>query len=203
MNVERWNALMAHFGFPSNETIFEALAAAYSERHRRYHTARHIDDCIKQFDILRPQADNPAMIELALWFHDAVYNPYAHDNEEKSADWATQFLIDVGAPENLIALTRELILATRHDAAAANRDMAILIDVDLSILGSDSERYALFEQQVREEYRWIPGLLYRRERRKILKSFLDRNQIFMTREFFERYESSARNNLTVAIHTLG
>ena len=202
MKIERWNGLMQSLGLPASEATFHALDAAYRESHRHYHTTQHIDDCLAQFDLLRSQADHPDSIELALWFHDAIYLPYKGGNEEKSAEWAARFLEEAGADEGTIARVRDLILATRHEVVATDGDTAILIDIDLSILGADRSRYDAFEKDVRAEYRWVPRLLYRRERRKILESFLQRERIFMTDDFHHRYESTARENIGGAIRAL-
>lgn len=202
MNIERWIALMHALGLPDSSSTHAELDKAYREPHRHYHTTRHIEDCFAKFDMLQAQAICPYEIELALWFHDAVYLPYKPGNEEGSAEWASRFLSEAGAGENRILRVRELILATRHEAIAIDRDTAILIDVDLSILGADSERYDEFEKDIRKEYRWVPRVLYRRERRKILESLLMRERIFVTNDFFERCEAQARCNLERAIRDL-
>ena len=202
MNIDRWTALMTSLGLPASPATYTQLVEAYREPHRHYHTTRHIEDCFTKLDQLRALAVRPEEIELALWFHDGVYLPYKSGNEEKSAEWAASFLGEAGASGKLIARIRELILATRHDAIANDHDTAILIDVDLSILGADRERYDAFEKDVRKEYRWVPRSLYRRERRRILASFLGRERIFMTDGFFERYEAQARGNLDRAIFDL-
>ena len=202
MKFDRWTALMRALGLADSASTYEQLAKGYCEPQRHYHTTRHIEDCLAKLDLLRVQATRPDEIELALWFHDAVYLPYKSGNEEKSAEWADRFLREAQATENLIVRIRELILATRHDAIATDRDTAILIDVDLSILGADREHYDAFEKDVRKEYRWVPRPLYRRERRKILVSLLERERIFLTDDFFERYEAQARSNLDRAIGNL-
>jgi len=202
MDAARWDALMRSLDLPLDVATHAALVAAYREPHRHYHTARHIDDCLEKFDTLRDQAAQPDAVELALWFHDAIYDPYKSGNEERSADWAVAFLGGAGASPALAARVRELILATRHEAVAADRDTAILIDVDLSILGADEERYDRFEREVRKEYRWVPRPLFRRERRRILTSFLARERIYATDAFHRRYEEPARANLARAIRAL-
>ncbi|HEY2344611.1 MAG TPA: N-methyl-D-aspartate receptor NMDAR2C subunit [Xanthomonadaceae bacterium] len=202
MNLGRWQALLHSLDLREDAATFHALETAYREPHRHYHCERHIDDCLEQLDALRAQAGQPGAIELALWFHDAVYQPYRSGNEERSAGWASRFLAESGADGALSARVRELILATRHEAIATDPDTAILIDVDLSILGAGRERYDAFESDVRAEYRWVPRPLYRRERRRILESFLHRERIFLTDDFHERYESSARDNLKRAIGAL-
>ena len=43
-----------------------------------------------------------------------------------------------------------LILVTMHDAIAVGRDAAVLVDVDLSILGAETARFDEYEGQIRE-----------------------------------------------------
>jgi predicted metal-dependent HD superfamily phosphohydrolase len=52
---------------------------------------------------------------------------------------------------------RDLILATRHDVSPPGGDAALLVDVDLAILGSPAERFDEYERQVRQEYSWCRG----------------------------------------------
>lgn len=203
MNRERWYQLMRGLRLGDNDATFDALCAAYDEPHRHYHTQRHIEDCLRQFDLLRELAQDAAAVELAIWFHDAIYDPYRTDNESRSASWAQRFLGESGAITSRADAVFRLILVTRHDAVPQDRDAALLVDVDLSILGADAMRYEEFERQVRREYRWVPGYLFRRKRREILSSFLQRDRIFYTVEFRHRLESRARENLRNAIAILG
>ena len=75
-------------GQGDTEPLFRALAAAYAEPQRAYHTAAHLQDCLNQLDNVRVRAVQPDQLEIALWFHDGVYDPRAADNEEQSAAWA-------------------------------------------------------------------------------------------------------------------
>lgn len=202
MTPARWRRLMQALHLPPNTATFDALHAAYAERHRHYHTGEHIHDCLEKLAISRHLAPSPDAIELAIWFHDAVYNPYRADNEEKSADWAARFLNDNAADPALVEHTRHLILATCHDAPAHDPDAALLIDIDLSILGADEDRFLAFEHAIRREYRWVPGPLYRRRRGDILRSFLQRERVFHTEVFHERLETRARVNLAGALERL-
>jgi predicted metal-dependent HD superfamily phosphohydrolase len=86
-------------------------------------------------------------------------------------------------------------MATRHEAVPQTRDEKVLVDVDLWILGAPPERFDEYEKQVREEYGWVPGLIYRRKRRAILESFVARQTIYSTERFIQRYEVQARANL--------
>jgi predicted metal-dependent HD superfamily phosphohydrolase len=93
-------------------------------------------------------------------------------------------------------------MATRHDAEPIERDEKVLVDVDLAILGETAERFGEYEDQIREEYSWVPGVVYRSKRRKILKGFLARASIFNTRKFIDAYEARARANLERSIERL-
>jgi predicted metal-dependent HD superfamily phosphohydrolase len=175
---------------------------AYSEPKRRYHDVRHIDDCLAQLDTALSLADAPEEVELALWFHDAVYDTTSSQNETRSAEWATTFLQAAGAAADKSARVAGHILATRHSAEPLSGDAALVVDVDLSILGRDPPEFATYEQAIREEYRWVPRLIYRRKRAEILQSFLDRRAIYQTSHFHARFERQARDNLDWAIQRL-
>jgi predicted metal-dependent HD superfamily phosphohydrolase len=202
MNRDRWHRLLAAFALPESNESFDRLLDAYSQKHRHYHTVAHIDHCLQELDAAPGLAVEPAEAELALWFHDAVYDPYASDNEAKSAAWACELLTRGGVGNERVERVRAHILATRHEAPAELADSKLVVDIDLSILGVDEEAYARFEINVRQEYRWVPGPLFRSKRAEILESFLARPSIYSTGPFHDRYEASARRNLTAAIAAL-
>lgn len=193
---------MAALGMPDSAGTYSALIDAYSEGHRHYHTCEHIDHCLQQLDSVPGLAQDAAEVELALWFHDAVYDPYASDNEERSAGLACELLSRNGAGPDRVQRVRAHILATRHEALAELDDSKLVVDIDLSILGVDSRSYARFETNVRREYRWVPAAIFRRKRAEILESFLARPQIYGTEPFRTRYELAARENLRRAISDL-
>ena len=202
MTRQRWQALMTRLGLSQNVDVHNSLAAAYAETHRHYHTAAHIDHCLELLDEFQDEADNPEEIELALWFHDAVYNPMSKDNEAKSADWAERFLMENDGDQERSRKIRAMIMATVHDAPVSDPDTRLLVDIDLSILGADPARYAEFEREVRREYRWVPGPMFRKGRQSILESFLERDTIYSTGGIRHRYEEQARENLAAAVSNL-
>jgi predicted metal-dependent HD superfamily phosphohydrolase len=183
----------------SNASVLDQLLARYSEPHRKYHTTRHLDECLAKFEELRTEAKHPEEIEFALWFHDAVYDTKRHDNEAKSAEWARATAAAANLPGDVAERIKRLILATRHDAVPQDPDEKILIDVDLSILGEKPDRFDEYENQIREEYAWVPAVVFRAKRRNILRGFLARASIFNTRKFVETYEAQARANLERSI----
>ena len=98
-------------------------------------------------------------MELALWTHDLVYDTRRQDNEAASAERACQWLADAGLAAHAEAL-REMILATRHQQPSTDSDAALVVDIDLSILGSTAQVYAGYEEAVRQEYAWVPEPLF-------------------------------------------
>lgn len=197
-----WNALGVAWT-PALRDCFDDLLARYSEPHRKYHTLRHLDECFANFELLRPLAVRAAEIELALWFHDAVYDTRSNRNEERSAALATATVLDAGGSSDSAARIEALVMETRHAAISTDPDARVLVDVDLSILGAPAARFDEYESQVREEYAWVLGFMYRRERRKILEGFLARPAIFNTAPFLKRYELQARVNIGRSLDALG
>ena len=74
------------------EALRAELEAAYEEPQRHYHTLEHLGECLALFERHRTHAERPAEVELALWFHDAVYAIGRADNEARSAEWARRAL---------------------------------------------------------------------------------------------------------------
>jgi len=193
---------MRLLGTRSHTRTYDDLVAAYAQPHRHYHTAAHIEACLGELDAAEGLAQVAYEVEVALWFHDAVYVPGSSDNERLSAEWAVRFLVDAGIPESSRDTVHEHIMATCHDAEPAASDSALVVDIDLSIFGQAPAAYSKFERDVREEYRFVPLPVYARTRRGILTSFLERPAIYRLPHFRARYESVARRNLETAIRVL-
>lgn len=177
----------------------QQLLAAYAEPQRHYHTQQHLVECLTHWASARHLAQRPAEVELALWFHDAIYEVKAQDNELRSAQWATQALQCAGASEEICQRVHTLIMATCHTATPADADAQLLVDIDLAILGASPERFAEYDQQVRAEYAWVPGLIYGFKRKQVLQGFLQREAIYSTPFFHALLEQTARRNLRAAV----
>ena len=190
-----WRGLLARGdGFVLRDELLEA----WNQPQRHYHTLRHLHDCLGLFEGAADAAAHPPEVEMALWFHDAVYDPRAADNEQRSADWAQRALLEAGVAQDSSARVAALVMATRHAVEPVGADEQVLVDVDLSILGAERERFDEYEVEVREEYAWVPGPVFRHKRRQILEEFLARPRIFSTPSFGGRFEANARANLARA-----
>jgi len=202
MNVERWLALMVRLGFTPALDTFARLVQVHTEAARHYHNHHHIAHCLAELDAAAPHIPDPDPIELALWFHDAIYDPRSASNEADSARWAADFLQECQAPPDLSDAVVALILATRHQSGTFSPAAQWMVDIDLAILGSDTARFAAYEQAIRQEYAWVSETVFREKRAAILGAFLDRPAIYATQHFWEKYEVRARENLAGSIQNL-
>jgi len=197
--LSRWLGLWsAQADNPALERIYDDLVERYGEPHRRYHDLRHVSRCLEELDEARSQADHPFEVELAIWFHDAVYDPRLGDNEEASARYAKKTLGKLIEDESLKRVI-SLIMATRHDQPPNNNDERLIADIDLSILGRPTKEYQEYEDGIRREYGWAPEDRFKAGRAEILAWFLAREHIYHTGHFRAKYEENARANLSHSI----
>jgi predicted metal-dependent HD superfamily phosphohydrolase len=198
----QWTATWNELGAAPPGGLYDELIARYAEPQRRYHTAQHLDECFAELAAVRAACARPAEVELALWFHDAIYDTKRNDNEERSAAWAKSVLASADVDADVGDRVAGLILATRHAATPAGTDAQVLVDVDLSILGAPPTRFDEYERQVREEYAWVPTAIFARKRREILEQLLARPRLYATARMHDAYEQRARANLARSLERL-
>lgn len=203
VNKTRWDGLWSQLGLtlPSAEYYVE-LVDGYREPGRAYHNLLHLSACLRHFDTVAPQLVAPHEIELALWCHDVIYDPRRQDNEAASAAWASDLLTAAHAAPPLITRISELILLTRHSQIPTDNDAALLLDIDLAILGAPQPHFDEYERQIRQEYHWVPWPTYCTRRSAVLQAFLDRPTIYQTAIFQAQSESAARSNLARSLALL-
>jgi predicted metal-dependent HD superfamily phosphohydrolase len=194
-----WRGLGAR---DDGEPVFAWVAAQYASPARAYHTQEHIAECLAWLDQVRTLAEHPLELEAAIWFHDAVYEVPASDNEARSAELAVRHALSSGIPVASAQRIAALIACTTHAAHADGADAQLLVDIDLAILGAPPHRYQRFERDVRREYAVVPDELFEQGRVHVLNGFLERFAIYETPYFAERLERQARENLTAAIARL-
>ena len=184
------------------DSAFETLAMEYSGARRYYHTLRHVRNCLDEYSEVRDLAVSPNTLEFALWYHDIVYNTKSENNEARSAALAHQAAIDLGLPGFVRRGAFDLIMLTKHNSKPDSEDGKIMVDVDLSILGSPVEEFDVYEEGIRKEYSGVKENVFKRERRKILQGFLERDPLYLTNHFREKYEDQAKANLERSIAKL-
>jgi predicted metal-dependent HD superfamily phosphohydrolase len=183
------------------------LSTLYRSADRHYHGLAHIEALLGLAREYRPALADPDAVEAAIWFHDAIYDSRAGDNEARSAAVARNDLAGRAAAGRIerIAVMIEAT-ATHHvpdlGEPGANRDAALFLDMDLSILGAAPAAFDAYEQAVRREYAWVDEAAWRTGRSAVLRGFLTRPHIFHTPEFRTRFEAAARENLERSVKGL-
>ncbi|CAN5187065.1 hypothetical protein BH23ACT9_BH23ACT9_08350 [soil metagenome] len=175
--------------------LHERLADRYATPPRSYHTLEHAAAVAARAADLG--GDRPCL--LAAWFHDAVYDPTADDNEARSADLLLQWLPhDLDAPE----AARLVRLTATHDAEPDDERGGILCDADLAVLGADPEGYEAYRRSVRREYAHVDDEAWSVGRAAVLQRLLERPHIYRSPQAAKRWEASARRNLLVELRAL-
>lgn len=181
----------------------ENLLARWEEPQRRYHTPAHLTAVLDRVDTLAEYADDPDLVRLAAWFHDAVYLPDRSENEERSARLAERALTEAGVPAAKVAEVARLVrLTVGHDPAGDDRNGQVLCDADLAILASAPSAYAAYTAEIREEYHFVPNDTFHEGRSAVLRQLLDLPRLFHTPYGSEHWEATARWNLAGELEML-
>ena len=177
----------------------DELVAAYTAPGRHYHNLRHIEDCLGALAAVDGlSAAEREILTEAIWWHDVVYDATRSDNEELSAQLAEARL----RPDLRHEVGRLIRLTKTHQVERQDRLGAILISIDLSILGAAPARYDAYAAAIRREFAHVPDADYRAGRSRVLTLFAARPFIFPDAAFAEKYDRQARENLAREIATL-
>ncbi|MBO2008874.1 hypothetical protein [Hymenobacter negativus] len=182
------------------EAEFQRLTAAYQAPTRHYHNLQHIENLLNRVEAANLQ--DPEVVQLAVWFHDVVYNALKSDNEARSAAEALAFLKDSAlepARQQRVAFLIERTADHTQPQPPDDADLLYFLDADLSILGAPEAEYWAYARHVREEYRLVPDLLYCPGRRKVLAKMLAAPVLFRTPQLRAELDAAARRNLAAEI----
>ena len=193
----RWFALCEKAGL-GGAAMWDELVHGYGKGQLAYHNLAHIGDCCGLLDAHRDLAEDEVSVELAIFFHDLVYEPRRNDNEGRSAERAESFLAGTRHSDPVASL----IMATKHASPPSGNDARLICDIDLGILGRSEGVYGRYARAIRQEYGWVPEPDYRKGRCGVLGKFLGRERIFSHGAFADMYEASARRNLADEIKWL-
>jgi predicted metal-dependent HD superfamily phosphohydrolase len=201
--ISRWDLLLAGLN-PTGDPAATGrrLVERWAEPHRRYHDLAHLQAVLEGVDALDAHAPDPVAVELAAWYHDAVYAG-APDDEENSARVAEAELSALGLPDTLVVETARLVrLTATHDPDPGDANGEALCDADLTVLAADPVTYARYVAAVRAEYAHVPDDAFRAGRAEILQRLLDGTALFRTSIGREYWEATARANVEAELRTL-
>jgi predicted metal-dependent HD superfamily phosphohydrolase len=194
----RWQALASQLGLSAEASsrAVHTLFEAYQSSGRHYHTLDHLADLYGWHDRYQAQLQDSVGVQLAIWYHDVVYQPFRQDNEAQSAELALAEMRAWGLSEARVEAVYHLIMATAgHQSQGLHPDEGWFLDFDLSILGSDAARYDQYARDIRQEYRLVPGPVYRRGRKRLLQGLLDRAELYVQADMRTQLSAPARSNL--------
>jgi predicted metal-dependent HD superfamily phosphohydrolase len=194
---DRWHALL-----PGAEALGERLLDRWSEPHRRYHTLDHLVAVLAVVDRYADLARDADAVRLAGWFHDAVYDPRAGDNEERSAALAEVELRLTGAASRAAETARLVRLTAGHAVAAGDANGALLADADLAILAAAPADYDRYAEAVRAEYAHVPDGAFRAGRAAVLESLAGLPSLYRVVPERAEWEARARANLARELQVL-
>lgn len=188
---ERFYAWWKRVGAQGGAVVaFENLRSLYATPcafrvPRAYHTLAHIEHCLRFLDDVRPHLTHADSAEFALWCHDVVYIPGDTANETMSAILAVAATETFGLTGSFLQVGQH-VLATTHSGRPDIVDTQYVVDIDMSVLGSDEERYAHYAQAIRAEFAVVTDEAWRVGRSEFLRKMLERagkNELFYTPHF--------------------
>lgn len=196
--LRRWLRLANNLGLDAaaGRSIFSALRENYQEETRHYHNLAHVQQVLETVGRLASYAEDLAAVKLAAWFHDAIYEPGAGDNEARSARYLQATLEPLSISAAVVEEAARLVLLTEeHEAGDSDGNGRVLLDADLAILGAEQAAYERYAQAIQREFAHVPEEAYRRGRAAVLRRLLQRNPLYYTRPMQEEREARARRNM--------
>jgi len=192
-----------HYWLSTKETLFSDIIKRYSEEHRFYHNLNHIAECLEEFDRFRNFLTKPDEVEMALFYHDIIYDVNKKFNEEASAKFMSNKLNNIGMNKSFVAGINDLIMNTWKHELGPHPDSGYMVDIDFSSLGAEGDKFILNRENIRKEYQtkfndkeFLIGTIM------FYSNTLQRKRIFLTDPFYELYEAQARENLKKGIELL-
>lgn len=204
-DVELRDAWRRHVGAgPAELEAFDDVLARHREPVRRYHGIRHVTWVVRHVHELAAEhvVDDLGAVVAAAFFHDAVYEPRARDNEARSALLARRVLTGLGWEDARADAVAAMIGATATHASPADGDTAVLLDADLAVLGAQPSAYQAYVAGVRAEYAHLDDAAWQRGRHDVLQRLLAADPLYATGLGRRRWGARARANLTAELVAL-
>jgi len=174
----------------------------YEEPHREYHTVEHVCANLDLFDEVKKDIDIRLhrIIELALIYLHAVYDPASEKNVDECAQLAQFQLLGLGLPVHMVIWVTECIVGTTHVADLSRGKAAPqwVADIDLLSLAVFPESFDRNSEKIRAEHFSIPGFTETRwaeGRKAFLKRMLAKKPLYYNQAYREKYEEAAKHNL--------
>jgi predicted metal-dependent HD superfamily phosphohydrolase len=193
--TELWSRNLVQGASNKAPQIYQLLINAYNEEQRVYHTQQHIEHCLTLFDEIKNQLNNADSVELAIWFHDVIYQINAKDNEELSAELFMSMSQEVLQPAIRHQVYQHIIATLHNGSEMLEHDTRYMVDIDLSSFGLPWDKFIQNSREVREEMSHIPDEEFYPKQCAFQQSLLKHGRFYQTDYFFKHYEQTALNNI--------
>jgi predicted metal-dependent HD superfamily phosphohydrolase len=170
-------------------TLLLELTRRHQEPHRHYHSLPHVAAMLhagREFPLDDVQT-------MAVWFHDAIYDPRSKTNEEDSAALARERLQAAGWAGAAIDRVCRIVLDTKVHRPSSPESAPVL-DLDLMSLALPWPEFAANTAAIRREFSHVPDADFAAGRRTFFTAMLQRERLFFT-PFGAALEAAARGNL--------
>lgn len=194
----RWDSIVRELKLDNDtaKILYNDLVFRYTNG-RVYHGLDHITDCIDQYNKIKHLLFDRTSVILALLYHDIIYNTRSSDNEFRSAEYM-KILLAPTFDSNKIEKVYHYILATKDHGKTIDMDLKYILDIDMSILGSNHKKFMKYDRLIAQEYIWVDA--YRAKRITFFENIIKNGTIFQTIFFSKKYERQAQQNLKMAIN---
>ncbi|QIV87618.1 DUF4031 domain-containing protein [Glutamicibacter mishrai] len=182
---------------PTEPELGKELLGLWSQEHRYYHDRVHLLSVLEAVDRLggKLSAEELMLLQLAAWFHDAVYQGTAED-EFKSAVLARERLDSVLSARAVSTVSDLILLTAGHNPKESDRLGRILCDADLEVLARPEPAYQRYAHAIYQEYAHLPRHVLAEGRSRILTALLEKATIYATAAGRDLWESAARSNVS-------
>jgi predicted metal-dependent HD superfamily phosphohydrolase len=196
-----WNQLAAKVGMtePDSYRIWsEVIRKNYTEIGRYYHTLDHIRDMLLWRTRLEDQFIDIVSVDMAIFFHDIIYDPTSKTNEEDSSLLFEQLLGSLRISSiDIVKVCHYINQTKKHEVGdSEDNDLKLFIDIDMSIIGREADVYKDYAMKIRKEYCHYNDGAYCSGRASFLKSVLASGKpTFVSAYFHGLLEEQARRNI--------
>lgn len=162
-----------------------------------YHNWKHIEECIEQFARVKEHLQYPDAVEMAIYFHDVVYNVKTDDSEERSA----QFFFNSAMQSDDADFKHLVCEIIRNTKWTGNRypvflegDMRFVHDIDFSIFSASWERFLEYDISIEKEYAGVATLEeFKAGRSHFLNQMIGWQKAIYETDYFNK--ATARRNI--------
>jgi predicted metal-dependent HD superfamily phosphohydrolase len=172
----------------------------YSSKSRHYHNLDHLENMLSELSKIQSEVKDLDCLLFAIYYHDIIYKSTKSNNEHQSALTFENRIVKTSFEKLNECMSQ--IEATKEHKISDDYDTNLLLDLDLSVLGKTSEEYKKYSESIRKEYQIYPDFMYRKGRKKVLKSILELDFIYKTDYFKRMYENQAKENLRLELKQL-